>query len=212
MEKTENTSGASKDAKSPQAESSQNGETQKAEVIMDSESNEPTSLKAVGEDIEAEAAKPVDEKEALQAEVYELKDKYLRTMAEMENVRRRADKDRSDLIKFGMESFFKDLLVVLDSFEKAAPESQEADGKEQGQFLEGIVLVKKQLNDVVAKHGLQKVEAEGTKFDPNIHQAIQKIEEDGATEETVGQEFATGYLLNGRLLRPSMVSVKVPKA
>jgi molecular chaperone GrpE len=89
---------------------------------------------------------------------------------------------------------------------------QEADGKEQGQFLEGIVLVKKQLNDVVAKHGLQKVEAEGTKFDPNIHQAIQKIEEDGATEETVGQEFATGYLLNGRLLRPSMVSVKVPKA
>lgn len=207
----ENTEDRSSDKKNDGAESKQAEKTHK--IDASGQSDESTESKAVKlEAVDMEEGKPLTEVESLRQEVRDLKDKYLRTMAEMENVRRRADRERSDLIKYGMEGFFKDFLVVLDSFDKAAPESQDASSDEQGKFVEGIVLVKKQLSDVVEKHGLLKVDAEGAIFDPNIHQAIQKTEEDGLTEEIVGQEFATGYLLNGRLLRPSMVSVKVPKA
>jgi len=175
-------------------------------------SNSTPGLREVGSDAEDAEVVELSETESLKADVADLKDKYLRTMAEMDNVRRRADKERSDLIKYGMESFFKDFLVVLDSFDKAAPEAQKADGTNLEQFVEGMVMVKKQLSDLVEKHGLQKIESADVVFDPNLHQAIQRVEEEGVKEEVVNQEFATGYLLNGRLLRPSMVSVKVPKA
>ena len=185
----------------------------------------------------------------LEQERNEWKDQALRAAAELENVRRRGERERSDLRKFGNESLLKDLLPVLDSFDQALPEasqndtaefspdhshseagqqanakdtasknavlsdaSSSASPKESGSesYLQGMQMVKKQLHDVLAKHGLRSVASQGAPFDPNVHQAIQKENSSEVTVETIGQEYAKGYELNGRLIRPAMVSVLIP--
>ena len=144
----------------------------------------------------------------LEDEVQDAKDRYLRTLADMDNMRRRHERDRQDLLKFASEKLLQDLLPVLDSFEKATA----ASGAEAGNaVVEGIRMVHKQLTHVLESNGLKTVDAAGKTFDPNLHQAIQRIEGD-VGEETVKDEYQKGYTLNGRLIRPSMVSVLVPKS
>ncbi len=156
-----------------------------------------------------EGAELQDEKiRHLEDEVQEHKDRYLRTLAEMDNMRRRHDRERQDLLKFASEKLLQDLLPVLDSFEKATS----AGGAEAGNaIVEGIRMVHKQLTHVLETNGLKAVEAAGKPFDPNLHQAIQRIEGD-VDQEIVKDEYQRGYTLNGRLVRPSMVSVLVPKS
>jgi molecular chaperone GrpE len=144
----------------------------------------------------------------LEDEVQEAKDRYLRTLAEMDNMRRRHERERQDLLKYATEKLLQDLLPVLDSFEKAS--SVPGTGADSA-IVEGIRMVHKQLMHVLEVNGLKPVEAAGKPFDPNLHQAIQRIEGDVA-DETVKDEYQRGYLLNGRLVRPSMVSVLVPKS
>lgn len=167
---------------------------------------------AVHEESPASPDSPsADEVTRLQAELQELKDKYVRVFAEMENMRRRQERERTDLVKYALENAFKDFLPVLDSFETALPnlpEGQEAESP----FHKGMHMVKRQLVDTFKKHGLEALHAAGQPFDPNVHQAIQRVESPDVQAETVGNEFAKGYLLNGRLLRPAMVSVLVPNA
>ena len=153
----------------------------------------------------------------LTAELAEARDKFLRAMAESDNIRRRADREKQDLIKYSLESVFKDFLPVLDTLERALPDDDNAGDRKNGGakgpdsgYLEGMVMVKRQLLDVFKRHGLEGITSAGAPFDPNLHQAIQRVESGDVTTETVGSEFAKGYLLNGRLLRPAMVSVLVP--
>ena len=101
------------------------------------------------------------------------------------------------------------MIPVLDSFDKALPTSSSLSG-EVAKFQEGMTMVYKLFLAALAKHGLEPVEAVGKLFDPNFHQAIQRIESGDVTEEIVATEFMKGYALHGRLLRPAMVSVKVP--
>jgi molecular chaperone GrpE len=147
----------------------------------------------------------------LEDEVQEHKDRYLRTLAEMDNMRRRHERERQDLLKFASEKLLQDLLPVLDSFEKAiAAGGAAAAAESSNAIVEGIRMVHKQLTHVLETNGLKAVDAVGKTFDPNLHQAIQRIEGD-VSEETVKDEYQRGYTLNGRLIRPSMVSVLVPK-
>ena len=149
----------------------------------------------------------------LAAEVAELKDKYVRVCAEMENMRRRQERERIDLNKYALETVFKDLLPVLDSFDKAIPDSVEGEEPakaDTGGYYLGIQMVKRQLLEVCKKHGLEAIVSLGTQFDPNVHQGIQRIESGEVKVETVGDEYARGYNLNGRLIRPAMVSVLTP--
>jgi molecular chaperone GrpE len=159
-----------------------------------------------------EGAELQDEKiRHLEDEVQEHKDRYLRTLAEMDNMRRRHERERQDLLKFASEKLLQDLLPVLDSFEKATAAGGAAAAAESGNaIVEGIRMVHKQLTHVLETNGLKAVDAVGKTFDPNLHQAIQRIEGD-VSEETVKDEYQRGYTLNGRLIRPSMVSVLVPK-
>lgn len=152
------------------------------------------------------------ELERLTSECSELKDRLLRHAADSENQRKRFEREKSELYKFATESLLKDLVPVLDSFEQAAPElaSQTDDEAAASSFRSGFQMVKKQLLTVLKKHGLESIEAVGQPFDPNVHQAIQRIEDANVKSDTVYQEFAKGFTLNGRLLRASMVSVKVP--
>lgn len=162
---------------------------------------------ASGEDVTLNA-----ERDRLREELKSAQDKYLRQVAELENYRRRSEREKSDLVRFGNEGLVKDLIPVLDSFSRAmsAGGGDEGNAASEG-LISGMEMVKQQLISALRRHGLEEVPAVGSKFDPNVHQAIQRIESDDCEGETVAQEFARGYLLNGRLVRPAMVSVTVPR-
>lgn len=142
----------------------------------------------------------------LEEELLDSKDRYIRQAADMENMRRRQERERSDLLKYGTEKLLQDLLPVLDSLDKALV----TQGADSNPILEGIRMVQKQFAAVLENHGLKAIEAAGKPFDPNVHQAIQRVEHDVETD-TVKDEYQKGYSLNGRLIRPAMVSVYVPK-
>ncbi|MCX6126819.1 MAG: nucleotide exchange factor GrpE [Proteobacteria bacterium] len=154
-------------------------------------------------------AQNISDVERLTQELADSKDRYLRTIAEMDNMRKRLEREKSDFIKFSNESLLKEFIPILDSLEKAIPNDVKQDSGSVG-YIEGVVMVQKQLLQTLGKFGLEAVRSVDQPFDPNVHQAIQRIESD-VSSETVSVEFAKGYTLNGRLLRPAMVAVKVPK-
>lgn len=146
------------------------------------------------------------ELQALKEERDSLYDRLLRKHAEFENYKKRMDRDRTDFIQFASSELMKEILGALDSFELALknPASDE-------KTLRGFELIYKQLQDVLARFGLKPIEAKGSKFDPNFHQAVSTQASDEVEENTVVEEMRKGYTLNSRLLRPAMVSVAVKK-
>ena len=148
------------------------------------------------------------ELETLKSELTASQDKYLRLFAEFENSRKRFEKEKQDLYKYGNEKLVKDLLNVLDSLDKAL-EAQVSESNPDA-VLDGVKMVKESLVSTLDKHGLSAIDAEGQPFDPEKHQAIQRVESEDVDSEQVDTVYAKGYTLNDRLLRASMVSVKVP--
>lgn len=186
-------------------------------VMTENTEHPDNELHDAGNSTPQQSNDPKNEIDHLQAENAELKDRYLRAMAEMENQRRRAERDKADTIKYSLEKVMAELLPVIDVFESAlqgtARQSHSDDQSNSLQaFVSGTELVYKQLIAALTKHGLERLQSEGQPFDPNKHQAIQRIEDESVTEETVSQVFAEGYLIHGRLLRPAMVAVSVPKS
>ncbi len=161
---------------------------------------------------EVPSAEPIDEEvEKWKEEADKNYQKVLRLSADMENLRKRVEKEKADLAKYGQEKLLKDLLPVLDSFEKALPEADHSADSAVAAFAEGAHLVKKQLLEVLEKHGFEEVAGEkGDTFDPNLHQAIQRIESADVSDEVLHEVYAKGYSLHGRLVRAAMVSVLVP--
>jgi molecular chaperone GrpE len=152
--------------------------------------------------------------ESLGREVADLRDKcdkYLRSVAELENIRRRLEREKTEALKYGGEPVIRELLPVLDGLDKAfgAAEGDKA-GKDASAFLDGFQMVRKQLMDMLNRQGLEEIKAMGMQFDPHVHQAIQRIETPEVKVDMVHEEYAKGYLLHGRLLRPAIVSVQVP--
>lgn len=170
---------------------------------VDEQSAEGHKVEAKGEDLSEALA-------ASEAEAAEYKDKFLRAAAEMENMRRRMEKERSDLLLFGLEKIMSDLLPVLDAFDKAHTEAASVQSGNNNPLYEGLMLLQKQLVTALERHGLQEVNPKGNAFDPNLHQAIQKIDQENIEIETVHEVFQKGYTLNNRLVRPAMVCVAVP--
>ena len=144
----------------------------------------------------------------VKAERDELKDKYLRKLAQMENLRKRFDRDRQDYIQYALGDFLMELLVVLDNFERALQNRDEADGKS---FLQGVEMIHRQYLDLLKKKGVRPVEAKDKAFDPTVQQAVLTEESEAVTEPEVAEELQRGYCLNDRLLRPALVKVLVPK-
>lgn len=157
------------------------------------------------------SSKDVSEVERLATELADFKDKFMRTAAELENMRRRFEKEKADLLKYGQEKLFLDFLPALDSLDRALPDSTEVESSVDD-YLKGMRIIKRQILEVFKKHGLEQLEVKGLPFDPNLHQAIQRVESADVKDEIVSEEFAKGYLLNGRLLRAAMVSVLIPSA
>ena len=154
-------------------------------------------------------AKREAEVRALRQERDEIKDKYLRALAEMENLRKRADREKTEFYQFALAEVLKDLLTVVDSFERALQTENQADGKV---FQEGVRMIQRQLLDVLARQGVTPIlEVRGSRFDPGLHQALSSEEADGIEEAVVSEEMQRGYRLRDRLLRPALVKVKIPR-
>ena len=132
-------------------------------------------------------------------------DSYLRSQAEMENMKKRFQKDRQELIKYGNEALTKQLLPVADNLEKALAHAEDKTAFEA--LREGVDLTLKGLMSVLEKAGVEEVKAVGATFDPNFHEAVSEQEDDRAEPGTVLMELQKGYLLNQRLIRPAMVIV-----
>ncbi len=143
--------------------------------------------------------------EEIQKSVQENFDLYLRSQAEMENIKKRFQKEKEDLIKYSNESLIKQLLQVVDSLEKGVAHSQDENSVDA--LREGLELTLKGLLDTLKKAGIETVEALGETFDPNYHEAVLEQEDENVESGKIVQEFQKGYVLNNRLIRPAMVIV-----
>jgi molecular chaperone GrpE len=132
-------------------------------------------------------------------------DLYMRAHAEMENIKKRGAKEREDLAKFANESLIKEILPVIDGLEKALIHAR--DGTNASGLAEGIEMILKGLRSTLEKAGLKEIEAMGKRFDPHFHEAISQQPDDTVPPKHVIMEMQKGYLLNGRLIRPSMVVI-----
>ena len=143
----------------------------------------------------------------LEAEAQTLRDERLRALAEVENMRRRAERERGEASRYGATGLARDLLGVADNLRRAL-----ASGGGEG-LLEGVEMVERELGAAFARHNIARIEAEGERFDHNRHQAMFEVETADAEAGTVVQVVQEGYLLHDRLLRPAMVGVaKAPAA
>lgn len=162
------------------------------------------------EEAASEAAAMQEEIEALKGQVEKLtgdlqekKDRLLRLQADFDNFRRRSAKEREEISAVVTQNFCKDMLPLLDNFERAMA----AETKDVEAFQKGVEMIFTQFQEVLKKNGLEQIEAVGQKFDPNFHQAVMRVEDPEKEDDTVAQELQKGYMAKGRVIRPSMVQV-----
>lgn len=141
---------------------------------------------------------------SLRTENGQLKDRLLRTLADFENLRKRTEREKADYFRYAVSGVMKDLLPVLDNFDRALEHAEEGD-----EFHKGVLLIYKHLFEVLQKHGLTPIEEAGVHFDPNIHEAVIREEDESVPSHTVVAVLQRGYFLHDRLLRPAMVKVAV---
>ena len=155
------------------------------------------------------------EEKTTEEKLKEAEEKLLRSLAEIENQRRRFEKEIKDAFEFGSFNFAKENLATLDNLQRAkeAIRSDEKlkDNKDLDRFLENINIIEKDLISIFEKNRIKKIDTKDKKFDPNFHQAMSEIEDDKAEPGSIIQEIQAGYMLGDRLLRPALVSVAKKK-
>jgi molecular chaperone GrpE len=144
----------------------------------------------------------------MKEEIKELKQEYLRQVADKENLRKRLEREKAEYYQYALSDFFGELLVVLDNFERSLKSN---DQKNQDSLKEGVEMIYKQMLDLLNKYGVKPIDIKDKKFNPHLHQAFITEESEDIEEPQVGEEFQRGYTINERLLRPSLVKVILPK-
>lgn len=162
-------------------------------------------------DAEADQSQPLEEQgdhqvEELQQKLSTLGEQLLREQAEMQNVRRRAQRDIESAHKYALEKFATELLLVVDNLERAIDAIDE-DDESQKSVAEGLELTLKSFSEVLAKYNVEAIEPQGQPFDADLHQAVSTVPNKDVEPNTVINVFQKGYTLNGRLIRPAMVVV-----
>jgi molecular chaperone GrpE len=156
------------------------------------------------ETLEGQLAAVAAERDQLAAEKADLHDRLLRGRAEFDNARRRAERERSDFLQYAGMELVRDILPVLDDCERALKvETTDRD------YAKGVELIYQRLFETLKKIGLEPIAAVGREFDPNLHQAVERVETDEAEDQSILGEFQRGYNFRGKLLRPAMVRVAV---
>ena len=175
---------------------------------------DPVQAKAPEPPPEEEAGRePADLKQLVQKMEQEnsaLENKYLRAYADFENYKKRATRDQEDLVKYSNERLIREFLPVVDSLERALSHSE--DTEVPAKFLEGLTLILKQFQEVLARLDVMPVDSLHQPFDPARHQAISQVETDAHPEGTVAEEIQKGYWIKGRMLRPALVVVSRKKS
>lgn len=161
----------------------------------------PETDLAVGEDLDTLRVM-LREKEQAAAENY---DRYVRAVADLENYKKRALRDRADVVKYGNENVIRDLLPLTDSLDRALKQAEASCDFEA--FRKGLEMMRAQLLGCLEKHGVEAIDSLEKSFDPNVHEAMMRVDSDAHEDNQVVDEFEKGYTLNGRLLRPARVSV-----
>ena len=155
------------------------------------------------------------QEKSLEEKLKESDDKLLRSLAEIENQRRRFEKEIKDAFEFGSFNFAKESLAILDNLQRAklAIKNDEnlKENKDLDKFLENITIIEKDLISIFEKNRIIKIDTKNKKFDPNLHQAMSEIEDESKDTGSILQEIQSGYMLGERLLRPALVSVAKKK-
>jgi len=172
------------------------------------ESEESKGLKHKIKKRDADLKSLKKESEDLKKENEELKDKYLRKMAEIDNLRKRLEREMADYRLYALSGLLKELLDVVDNFERALALGDETSGRA---FQEGVEMIYRQLIEMLRKAGVTPILMQDRRFDPAHQQAVLTEESENVQEPEVAEELARGYLLHDRLLRPAMVKVCIPK-
>ena len=183
-----------------------NGLQEKEEMAQEAAEQpveETTETEAEPAEVTVEDAPAEDDTAALEAQLKEKSDRILRLQADFENFRRRTAKEKEELAAVITQNLLTDLLPLLDNFERAMAVEQ-TDGEA---FQKGVEMIFTQLREVMDKHGLEGIEAEGKPFDPNLHQAVMRVENPDVEDGTITQVLQKGYQAKGRVIRPAMVQV-----
>jgi molecular chaperone GrpE len=170
-----------------------------AEAVEDGDTPQPVS--PAGDDPATE------EMERLRAEAQENRDRYIRLQADFDNFRRRALKERTDLIQYGHENLVKDLLSTVDNLDRAIDHARRSDGGDLESFLQGVELLQRDLKGVLEQHGVNEIDAVGSEFDPALHEAMAQRPDDSVAPNTVMEVLQKGYQIRNRLLRAVRVVV-----
>ena len=160
-------------------------------------------------------SKNEEKKVSLEEKLKETEDKLLRSLAEIENQRRRFEKEIKDAFEFGSFNFAKESLAILDNLQRAKDAIKNdtvlKENKDLDKFLDNITIIEKNLVSIFEKNNIKKIVTTGKKFDPNLHQAMTEIEDTNSEAGNVVQEIQSGYMLGERLLRPALVGVSKKK-
>ncbi len=147
---------------------------------------------------------------ALQTEVAELKDRLLRTHADMDNMRKRTEKEKADAHKYAVTKFARDMIEVGDNFQRAI-ETVPSGATEQNpalkSFLDGVTMTERELINTLERHGIKRLDPKGQPFNPHLHQAVMEVQNADVPSGTVTQVYQVGYMIEDRVLRPAMVVV-----
>lgn len=162
-------------------------------------------LQSAAVDGGAEGTVDDDEFGRLQQELADLRDRSVRTLADFDNYRKRVARERREERRYAAADLIRDLLAVADNLERALSAEGGADDLKQG-----VELIYRQLGETLKRHGVERVAALGEPFDPLVHEAVARYEDEGVSEPLVSEEMQSGYLLYDRLLRPAMVRVAMP--
>lgn len=141
--------------------------------------------------------------------IRELEDRLLRGRAELENFRKRLNKEMQEALKYAIEPFLKELLPSIDNLERALDAAKSSHNVEA--LVEGVTLTLNEIRKILAKHGIKEVESLGRSFDPRVHEALERLETDEVPSGHISKEYQKGYLLHDRLIRPAKVAVSVNK-
>lgn len=176
-------------------------------MSQENENLEESQAEEVEEQPEVEETVEVDPLEVALAEAADYKDKYLRAHADFENSKKRLERDKMNAVSYANESFAKDILAVMDSFENALASMDNSEDSSEvfEKMKEGVTLTHEQLKKVLEKNHIKAVDCEG-EFDPEVHQAIMQVESDAHETGDVVQVMQKGYTIKDRILRPAMVS------
>lgn len=182
-------------------------QAQDTSAEVDREENAEAASEETSGEESVESSQAVEEGSSEEnPELLQLKDKYLRTLAEYENFRKRSEKEKAQMFELGAKSIIEALLPVVDNFERALSHVQEEE--KDSPFVKGIEGIYKQIQKMFADCNIQEIEALGKKFDPALHNAVMTEEEGDAEEDTITQDLQKGYTYRGNVVRHSMVKVK----